>query len=251
MKGTMSHRAATFLSTWLFALWLGGTVVAQAEPWSLHDGRGLPGEPTLFDPERKTVHFRDPISEREAIVPTEELSLRSRQKLLLSPVFHRSGGEGWLQSPAKRWVATKAAGIVALAMGLGFWVAGWSCAGKWNPLLAGIGFVGTWVLVGILVAFYTFLKARIEGGAGIVALGTAATLTVASLYVSAVYACSYWRGLLALLVHPVAGVCLLVAGLAAMEATVGTEQAEIWWNAQVFEPAGLIPPQEPEARTGP
>ncbi len=247
----MRRCAARLVSVWLFGLWLGGAA-AHAEAWSLRGGEGLPGAPVSFDPERKTVFFRDPLTERGVVVPARELSLRSRQKLLFSPVFHERGGEGEsLQSSARRRIAAQGAGVVALALGLGFWTMGWCCAGRWNPLLAGIGFAGTWILVGMLAVFYAFLKGRVEGGGGIVVVGAVATLAVTSLYVSAVYACRFWKGLLVLLGHLIVGGCFLAAAIAGAESVVGRERAEAWWNAEVFEPVGLIAPMEPEPRAGP
>ncbi len=249
MEWAMRRRVAKLVTVGLFGLWLGGSAAPAAE-WSRRDGRGLPGEPTSFDPERKTVFFRDSISEREMVVPTRELSLRSRQRMLFSPVFHLRGREeGWLRSPSKRSVIAKGAGAAALALGIGFWLSGWCIADRRNPLLAGIGFVGTWVLTGALAAFYAFLKVRVEGGAGVVLIGFAATLALAGLYVSAVYACRYWRGLLVLLGHLAAGFCLLAIGFAAGEILAGRERAEAWWTTEVFEPIGLTAPQA--SRTDP
>lgn len=228
--------------------WLGGAVeaAATAAEWSLRDGGGLPGEPLTFDAEEKTVYFRDPLSERQRVVPTRELSLRSRQRLLCSPVFHLGGREeGWLKSPSKRGVILKATIGAGLAMSLGYWVMGWCLTGRRSLFLAVCAFVGSWLMMGLLVAFYAFLKMRISGGSGTMWIGGIVSVGIAAFYLSAVYACQLWKGFLILFGQLVIAFCLLATALAGAELIGGPERTEAWWNTEVFEPIGLTKPASP------
>ncbi len=233
-----------------FCLWLGGAA-AHAGGWSLRGGGELPGDPLAFDFERKTVTFRDPVTEREAAVPSRSLSLRSRQRLVFHPVFHRGdrGRDFW--SPERRRLFLGALAVPAVVGSLGFWAAGWLFAGRRNPILAAIGFVGSWAVMGIFTMCYAFYQIRFGGGGGVILFGATVALVVTPLYVSAVYGCSYWKGLFVLLSHLVASACLLGIVFAATEAVAGKERTETWWTEEVFEPLGLVAPANPDRRDEP
>lgn len=213
-----------------------------AAAWTFRSGENLPGEPTAFDFERKTLTFRDPLSDRETVVPTRNLSLRSRQQLLVSPLFHRGDREDPLWTPAKLRLLVPALGIPTGIFFLGFWMAAWFFTGKINPLFALMGFVGSWVVLLIFAVCYAFLEMRLEGGIKIILLGIVVALSVTPLYLSAVYNCTYLRAQGVLLSHLLAGFCLLSIGLVATELIAGKKANEDWWNRVVFGPVGLIDP---------
>lgn len=210
--------------------------------WTFRSGEDLPGEPTAFDFERKTLTFRDPLSDRETVVPTRNLSLRSRQHLLISPLFHRGERDDALWTPAKLRLLGPALGVPAAVFLLGFWMAAWFFTGRFNPFFALMGFVGSWVVLLIFAVCYAFLEMRLEGGLKIILLGIVVALSVTPLYLSAVYNCTYLKAQAVLLSHFLAGFCLLSIGLVGTELIAGKKATEYWWNRTVFEPVGLIAP---------
>ncbi len=216
--------------------------VPAAAAWTFRSGETLPGDPIAFDFDRKTLTFHDPLSDRETIVPTLRLSLRSRQQLLVSPLFHRGDRDDALWTPEKRRLLIPALGIPAAALFIAFWGASIFIAGRFNPLLAFIGFTGSWVVLLIFAVCYAFLEMRLDGGSRILLLGAVVALGVTPLYLSAVYNCTYLRAQAVLLSHLVAGVVVLALGLTATGLIAGREKTEAWWDRTVFEPVGLIAP---------
>lgn len=215
--------------------------------WSLRGGEVLSGSPVVFDAVAKEVGFRDPISERVTRVPTRTLSLRSKQRLLLSPVYLNSEAARELLTREKGRFALSVLAVVGAVGGVGFWFAARLLIGSGSPMLAAFSFVGTWVVLVIFLVCYTFLKVRLDGGLGIVLFGWAVAIGVTPLYISAIYHCSYVRGLLVLLGHAPAAAAILGLAMLGMETVSGPERADYWWNVRVFEPAGLI---APAPRTG-
>lgn len=217
-------------------------VVPASAAWSFRSGETLPGEPTAFDFERKTLSFRDPLSDRETVVPTRNLSLRSRQQLLVSPLFHRGDRDDPLWTPAKRRLLIPALGVPAGIFFLGFWMAAWFFTGRFNPIHALTAFVGSWIVLLIFAVCYTFLELRLGGGIKIILLGIVVATAVTPLFLSAVYNCSYLKALGVLLSHFLAGFCLFSIGLVATDLIAGKKATETWWDRSVFEPVGLIGP---------
>lgn len=213
-----------------------------AAAWTFRSGEDLPGEPSTFDFERKTLTFHDPLSDRETVVPTRNLSLRSRQQLLVSPLFHRGDLEDPLWTPAKLRLLVPALGIPTAIFFLGFWMAAWFFTGRFNPFFALMGFVGSWVVLLIFAVCYAFLEMRLEGGIKIILLGIVVAIAVTPLFLSAVYNCTYLKAQGVLLSHFLAGFCLLSIGLVATELFAGKKATEDWWDRTVFEPVGLIAP---------
>jgi hypothetical protein len=224
-------------------------VPASASGWRFRSGEELPGAPVAFDSGRKTLTFRDPISGHESVVPTRNLSLRSKQRLLLSPLVHGEEGEAGSWSEEKGRVLLLFISVPALLLFFGFWGAAGYFTRRWHPFPAIAGFVGGWAVVGILAICYAFLARRLEGGAGLLVFGGFVALGIAALYVSAVYVCSYGRALMVLFSHLLAGFCLLSIGLAVFEIGAGKKRSEQWWDERVFEPFGIIVPETP--RRGP
>lgn len=234
-------RLKSILPALLAGLLFAGSGTAGAA-WTHHSGDDLPGEPVAFDLEEKTITFHDPLSDREMVVPTRQLSLRSKQQLLFSPLFHRQEGEEFVWTPEKRRILLQGVAIPAGVLLLAFWLSAWFFTGKINPLLALIGFIGSWVVILILAVCYAFIEMRLEGGLKIILLGIAVTLGVTPLYLSAVYNCNYWKSQGTLLSHLLVGFCLMSIGLVASEVIAGKNDVEFWWDRNVFEPIGLIGP---------
>ncbi len=223
---------------------LGLAEAAPAADWTYRSGRSVPGEPAAFDGKEKLVTFRDRVSERETEVPTDELSLASRRKLLFSSLFVKSKHETpyWHGKSADLLIVSLA--LPAIVLGLAFWFTAWFFTRKINPLLALTGFLGSWAIIGILAVCYAFLLIRLDGGIKIVLLGIVVAGAVTPLYLSAVYVCSYWKGHLILLAHLFAGGFILATGVAAIELISGFNAIEAWWEAVVFEPLGLTLPSD-------
>ncbi len=233
------------LRVWMLLLLCGSqladTVPVSAE-WTFRGGEDLPGDPSAFDFERKTLVLHDSLSDRQVIVPTRHLSLRSRQRLLVTPLFHRGNREDPLWSPAKRRLLIPALGIPAAGFFLSFWLAGWFFTGRIHPLLALTGFFGSWIVLLIFATCYAFLDLRLDGGPKVILLGIIVATAVTPLFLSAVYNCTYLKAQGVLLSHLVAGLLLLGAGLLATERIAGKTATEAWWDRNVFEPVGLIGP---------
>lgn len=234
-------RLKSILPALLAGLLFAGSGSARAA-WTHQSGDDLPGEPVAFDFEEKTITFHDPLSDREMVVPSRQLSLRSKQQLLLSPLFHRQQGEEFVWTPEKRRLLLQGIAIPAGVFLIAFWLSAWFFTGRINPLLAIIGFVGSWVVILILVVCYAFIEMRLNGGLKIILLGIVVTLGVTPLYLSAVYNCNYWKSQAVLLSHLLVGFCLMSIGLVATEVLAGRNDVEFWWDRNVFEPVGLIGP---------
>lgn len=224
---------------------------AHAGSWTFKSGAPLPGDPVSFDFAEKAVTVTNALTGKNTVVPTENLSLRSRQQLLFSPLFYRGPNDDPLWPEVKRGLLLRGLIVPFLVFFAGFWVSGWLIGRKANPVLAMIGFLGSWVIVAIFTISYAFLKIRLEGGIATTLVGAGFTLIFTPLFVSAVYGCHYLRGLAIFSFHLVAGLSLLFIGLAAIEALAGEEKVETWWRAQVFAPLGLMEPDPGASFTPP
>lgn len=216
--------------------------------WHFRTGEPLPGDPVAFDSREKTVTVRESLTDKETIIPVGRLSLRSRQKLLVSPLFLRAEREGDLWPAAKLRLLAFAVAIPGVVFFFLFWAIAWIATGRFNPVLAFIGFVGSWVIVAIFAICYAFLEMRLGGGAKVFALGLAVAFGTTPLYLSAVFGCSYLKGLVVLVSHALAGIFVIALMLTSAELVAGSSVAETVWNRAVFEPAGLIGPENSPSR---
>lgn len=233
----------------LLCLWLAAAGPVGAAGWRFRSGEELSGEPVAWDPARRILTFRDPVSGHESLVPSRNLSLRSKQRLLLSPRLRLGGGEGGPWTAEKSRALLLLFGAPAALLLLGFWAAAGYVTRRWHPGAAFVGFVGGWAVVGILGICYAFLAHRLEGGDGLFAFGAAVAVASAALYVSAVYACSFGKALIVFASHLLAGFLLLCIVLAAFEIGAGKRRSERWWDERIFEPFGLIAPEAPRRGT--
>ncbi len=214
-------------------------VAALGGIWSLQNGGTREGEALAFDFEKKELSLSDPITGKTTVVPTADLSLRSRQRLLLSPLFYKVE-RGNTPAPVGQdrlplYALAAFTGVVVP----GFWLSAWFLNGRINPFLAVFASLGSWIVLGILLTCYTFLSLRFEGAISITLLGTIMTLALTPLYVSAVYSCTYLRGLLLFGAHLVVALALFAIGLVLVEFIAGTDPVDAWWNEHVFKPVGL------------
>jgi hypothetical protein len=224
---------------------------ARAGSWTFKSGESLPGDPVSFDFGKKTVTVTNPLTGKNTVVPTKNLSVRSRQRLLFSPLFHRGEGDDPLWPEVKRSLLLRGLIVPVVILFAGFWVSGWLIGRKFNPVLAVIGFIGSWVIVAIFTVCYAFLKIRLHGGMTTTLVGVGFTLIFTPLFVSAVYGCRYLRGAAVFFFHLVAGLSLLSIGMVAIETIAGREKVDAWWSAEVFEPLGLMGPPAGASLTPP
>jgi len=211
-----------------------------AGSWTFRSGDALPGDPVSFDFEKKTVTVLNPLTGKSTVVPTKNLSVRSRQRLLFSPLFHRGDRDDPLWPEVKRRLLLRALIVPCLVLFAGFWVSGWVFGKKFNPVLAVIGFIGSWAIAAIFTICYAFLKMRLEGGLAMTLVGVGFTLIFTPLFVSAVYGCNYLRGVAVFSFHLIAGLSILSIGMVAIETVAGKEKVDAWWSTEVFEPLGLM-----------
>ncbi|MEM9017160.1 MAG: hypothetical protein AAGC68_09095 [Verrucomicrobiota bacterium] len=214
-------------------------VTLEANAWHTEDGLKIPGTPIDFDYEAKLLTFEEKIIEETDYVLARDLSLRDRQRLLVSPLFLESFPDQEWPKERIRLVLILVVTPALLLIG-GFWISGLFLAKKVNPLRAIFGFVGSWVVGTLFVIFYLFFAARLGGGIKTVLLGTGLGLIALSFYISAVYQCSVFRGLIIFLAQIFFGFFLLVVGLAVTEVVVEKERLERFWNEKVFAPVGMI-----------
>lgn len=208
---------------------------ATASAWWSRSGEDIPGEPVAFDYTSKEVEFD---SGRK--VPASELSLRSRQWLLFSRVFHQSYPTEPAFPRERIHLFILAAAVPSLALFVGFWIAGALVARKASPVRALIAFPGSWLVGAIFVLFYLFFAARFGGGAGTVAVGAVMGTVLLSVYVSAVYSCSITRGFLVFSVQIFAAAFISIVVFAVSEVVVGEEELERFWEERVFRKVGMV-----------
>lgn len=226
---------------------LSGPIPVSAA-WHFRTGEQLPGVPVSFDSREKSVTVRESLTDKKTNIPVRKLSLRSRQKLLISPLFLRAEREGDLWPVAKLRLLAFAIAIPGVIFFFLFWAIAWIATGRFNPILALIGFLGSWVIVAIFTICYAFLEMRLGGGAKIFAVGITVAFGTTPLYLSAVYNCSYLKGLGVLLSHATIGIFVVALMITSAELVAGASVAESVWNRVVFEPAGLIGPEDTSSR---
>lgn len=207
--------------------------------WDLESGEKLDGVPTAFDFNEKSAVFFNRLSQLERSVPVGELSLRSRQKLLISPVFHRSYPDGGNWPDGKRRLLLFALLAPTVSLFLGFWLAGWFVAGKFNPVLALFGFLGSWLVGGLLIFCYLMFAEMTENKTVVMAGGVVVSTIFVAIFVSAVYSCSFFKGLAVFILQTLAALCVTALGLLLFEIVVPDEQEEQIWRDLVFGPVGL------------
>ncbi|MDF1657800.1 MAG: hypothetical protein P1U58_09315 [Verrucomicrobiales bacterium] len=213
----------------------------SVQAWTTVSGESIEGKPAVFLYDDKTVWFARSQTQGDGeFVSAKNLSLRDRQRLLISPVLYKSFPEEPAWPREKRnllllWIFSP---VVALY--LGFWIAGIIVTRKLNPVRALFGFLGGWILGIIMFSIYLYFSARLGGGAGLVLFGSGVALVLLSFYISAVYHCDIFKGLLIFILQLFITVSLTSTTLIASESLFDKHEVERFWNEKVFAPVGLI-----------
>lgn len=226
------------------------TGIPTAQAWELETGQQVGGDAIHFDYETKSLGLRDPVTGKETEIPVRDLSLRSRQRLLVSEIFHQSYPDerGWPEE--KSHLLRIAILSPAAALFLGFWIGGLVLAKKVNPLRALVAFLGGWLVGGLFLFFYLYFAGRFGGGAGTVVFGAVLGTVFLSLFVSAIYSCTVLRGFLIFLFQIFAAAVIGLTGLFLAEILTPRDTLERFWEDRVFIPSGLMPPRPNPFETG-
>lgn len=232
-----------FLRLALLCLLIGST--GQLHAWTLLSGEDIEGKPVAFRFEEKTLVFENPVLGEPIEIKTKDLSLRDRQRLLISPLFHESFPKNPAWPKEKRNLLLFAVFSPVAALLIGFWIAGIIVARKFSPVRAFVGFCGGWIL-GILFFFlYLYFSSRIGGGITTVLFGCGMGLVILSFYISAIYSCDIFKGLLIFLLQLFIAGVLSLAVIFAGGLMFDQHDAERFWNEKVFAPVGLIEDPNP------
>lgn len=213
----------------------------DASAWTLLSGEPIEGKPAVFLQEDKTVWFARSMTQGDGeFVAAKDLSLRDRQRLLISPVLMESFSEeeGWPSEKRNLLLILVFSPIVVLY--LGFWIAGIFITRKFSPLRALFGFLGGWFLGALMIFFYLFFASRVGGGSLTILFGGAVALVLLSFYISSVYQCDVFRGLLIFLLQLFIAILLTVGTISASETLLDRHEVERFWNERVFAPVGMI-----------
>ncbi|MEM7600306.1 MAG: hypothetical protein AAF357_02700 [Verrucomicrobiota bacterium] len=226
---------------WLLLCLTLSSSIGAARAATLLTGEVVEGKPAVFVFEDKKVWFARTMTQGDGeFVPTKDLPLRDRQKLLVSPIFY----QGFPEDPA--WPREKRNLLMLwifspiLALYIGFWIAGILVAGKFSPIKALYGFTGGWLLGTFMFFVYLFFSSRLGGGTLTVLFGSGMALVLLSFYISAVYSCDVFRGLMIFLLQLLITVLLTATALISSEKLLDRHELERFWNEQVFAPVGLI-----------
>ncbi len=212
---------------------------AFAAKWELRSGTELTGEPVQFNFKSKLVSWKDPITGSFHDVSAEKLSYKTKQRLILSPLIHNSYAGDQLWPKERQAMLLKLFLLAGVFMCAGFWVAGWLIAGQWNPLSASFAFIGSWIVAGIFIVMYLFLNSRVGEGNGVLILGMISATGFASLFTSAIYACTFMKGLKIFLFQAVTSICLLFISVFIFELAVPEQVKDKIWTKHIFIPSGL------------
>ena len=209
--------------------------------WEARDGSQIGGKLESFNFETKELVFSDLLNPHEKHVPFEDLSLSSRQRLLFSPVYHRSFPDDSLWPAEKKMLFLVSAAAIIIPLLLGFWISGILIARKFNPIHALIGFVGSWIIGSILVAVYLILSSQFDGNLALLSAGFVVAAIFLSILVSAIYNCPSIKGFAILIAHLVIGALLALVFLSATNLLLPEESLDKLWNLLVFRAVGLAP----------
>lgn len=212
----------------------------SAQAWEFSSGENITGKLTAYDYGNKTAEFTRKESLKTILVPAKDLSLRSKQRLLINEIFLSSYPKHPAFPTEKRYLFGLAVVGPMAALLIGFWVAGLLLAGKVNPIRAVIGCVGGWILLTTFMLFYFFFAARLGGGWQTIVLGGFIGLIAMSAFVSAIYQCGIFKGFTIFLAQIFVAFFLSVVGLALTETLIKKKKVETFWDDWVFEQVGML-----------
>lgn len=226
----------------IFALLMLSHVSASAAKWEFATGEEISGEPVAFDFQKKLIQWEDPLTDTTQIVPARNLSLRSKQRLVMGSLIH-DNFEGESMWPHERRVMLlKVLGVPAIIMLSAFWIVGILVTRKWNPVRAIIGFSGGWIVAAIFVVMYIFFSNRLGGGMKTILTGIGAAGIFSAMFTSVVYNASFIKGLALFVLHIIASLGLLMTTIIVFELATTETQAEEFWTEHIFVPSGLQAP---------
>tara|TARA_R110000850_G_scaffold17330_5_gene53492 strand:- start:979 stop:1662 length:684 start_codon:yes stop_codon:yes gene_type:complete len=215
------------------------SVVTSVSAWELENGSTVAGEAASFDFEQKALILIDPITEEAREVSVDQLSLRSRQKLLFSPLYHRSFPDETLWPPEKRKLFQISTAVSIAPLLVGFWLSGLIIAGKGNPVIAMVGFAGSWIVGTILILAYFLLSSRFDNNSTLLMAGIPVAAIFLSMFISAVYGCTTAKGFGVFFFHLFAGFSITLFSLMSSELLFSQETQMEVWEKLVFVPVGL------------
>lgn len=210
--------------------------------WEFRNGSQIGGKLESFNFETKELVFSDLLNPPDKHVPFKDLSLRSRQRLLFSPVYHRSFPDDSLWPAEKKMLLLVSGTAVIVPLFLGFWISGVLIARKFSPIHALIGFVGSWIIGSVLVAVYLILSSHFDGNVALLGAGFIVATIFLSILVSAIYNCPSLKGFAILVSHFFIGTSLALICLSATNLLLPEESLDELWNHLVFRAVGLAPP---------
>lgn len=210
-----------------------------ASGWELSNGENIGGFPAAFDFQKKSVSFHNRLSESNREIPVEDLELGSRQRLLFSSAFHGSypSDEKWPEEKRNLMLFAMLAPMISLFVG--FWLAGWFITGKYNPIRAVFGFLGSWIVGGLLILCYLMFAEMAESKGMIIGAGVIMSTIIVGVFVSAVYSCTFLKGVAVFLLQTLVAISVTALGLVAFNFAVPEETQERFWRENVFVPVGL------------
>lgn len=236
----VSIRGQKLLLICLLALFLVAPAAeaASEKTWTRRNGDSFTAQLDSFDFEQKTARFNG-FDGRVFDVPTNDLNFRGKCRLFASSAFHASFPEEW--GPTQTRFTFVVIGLPALFSLVAFWLSGLLLAGRWNPIRAIFGWIGTILLGSFLTMFYLYIASLSkESSAPFFAFGGTVSLIALALFVSVIFKTSTFKGALIFVFHFIAAAALFFAAAVTLERGVDPIKKNRIADEHVFRPVGLI-----------
>jgi len=232
-----------FAIVWLVGLWTSET---RAAVWRTLDGQAIEGEAVEFDFTTKMVTLENKGNGSRANYNTRDLDFKSRRLLFFSPVFIDSFPEATFWPKEKIWMVGLWILSPIFLLISGMWLAGLFVAKRFNPFSAIGAFLGSWIAGVILVICYLVFAQKGNLGNGVVYVGVGIATLVMALFVSAMYRCSFPKGVLIFLGHIVFAAFLAYVIVYGADQIFPPNQVSDFWQKWVYAPTGLVESAVPE-----
>jgi hypothetical protein len=228
--------------TFLFILWIMalGAMPGQAATWRTLDGQSVEAEAVEFDFTTKMVTLENKVNNARANYYTRDLDFKSRRLLLFAPVFHQSFPESTFWPKEKIWLCGLAILSPIFLLIVGMWLAGLFVARRFNPFSAIGAFLGSWIAGVILVICYMVFAQKGNLGNGMIYTGMGIASLVMALFVSAMYRCSFLKGVLIFVGHIVFAAFLAYVIVYGADKIFPPDQVNDFWQQWVYIPTGLV-----------
>ncbi len=240
----MGSPRSIFFSACLFLLIFGGT--STAATWRTYDGQTIKASVSSFDYENKMVTLENMDTQARAAYKTLDLDYKSARMLLVSPKFFQSYPKGRIWSKEQMTLVGIYLGSPIILLIVGMWLAGLFIAKRFNPFSAIGAFIGSWIAGAILLICYMIFASKSSGnGTMFIVLGALIATLVMSLYISAIYKTTFFRGFFIFIGH------LFFAALIGFLLIYGTDtllaegDVSQFWNQWIFRPVGLTDSPSP------